>query len=238
MFRFKRQQSVFNQPEEDDSLICKKLKAYDGVQGPSSSPNTQDQTVNSKSQGNSANVNLLECQNIFETDESQDMFLQESQDMFNPQEGEDMLNPQESQDMLNPQESQDMFNPQESQDMFDPQESQDMLNDPISPDALYLVKSQAKQMQDSQDVIIIDDSQETTEVQESQAIFDLNDSHESSDTRDENYLDGKECLKRRPDANLNHNTFEPKKKKKKDSNVKYNPEQLEGIIDNTVVSMI
>ena len=230
MFRFKRQLSVFNQPEEDDCLIYKKQKVYDGVQGPNSSPNTrEDQTVNSNNQGNSANINLLESQNIFETDESQDMFLQESQDIL-----------QESQDMFNPKESQDMFNSQESQDMFNSQESQDILNDPISPDARYLVKSQTKQMQDSRDVIIIDDSQETTQVQESQVILDLNYSHEST----ENLLDGKECLKRKPDANLNHDTFEPKKKQKKDSNVKYNPEQLDSsthpveIIHNTVVSMI
>ena len=237
MFRFKRQLSVFNQPEEDDCPIYKKQKVYDGVQGPNSSPNTrEDQTVNSKSQGNSANINLLESQNILETDESQDMFLQESQDIL--QESQDIL--QESQDMSNPKESQDMFNPQESQDMFNSQESQDILNDPISPDARYLVKTQAKQMQDSQDVIIIDDSQETTQVQESQAIFDLNDSHEST----ENLLDGKDCLKRRPDANLNHDTFEPKKKHKKDSDVKYNLKQLDSsthpveTIHNTVVSMI
>ncbi|XP_023328022.1 uncharacterized protein LOC111701104 isoform X3 [Eurytemora carolleeae] len=224
--RFKRQLSVFNQPEEDDCLIYKKQKVYDGVQGPNSSPNTrEDQTVNSNNQGNSANINLLESQNIFETDESQDMFLQKSQDIL-----------QESQDMFNPKESQDMFNSQESQDMFNSQESQDILNDPISPDARYLVKSQTKQMQDSRDVIIIDDSQETTQVQESQVILDLNYSHEST----ENLLDGKECLKRKPDANLNHDTFEPKKKQKKDSNVKYNPEQLDSsthpveIIHNTV----
>ncbi len=230
MFRFKRQLIVFNQPEEDDCLIYKKQKVYDRVQGPNSSPNTrEDQTVNSKSQGNSANINLLESQNILETDESQDMFLQESQDIL-----------QESQDMSNPKESQDIFNPQESQDMFNSQESQDILNDPISPDARYLVKTQAKQMQDSQDDIIIDDSQETTQVQESQAIFDLNDSHESTD----NFLDGKDCLKRRPDANLNHDTFEPKKKHKKDSDVKYNLEHLDSsthpveTIHNTVVSMI